>query len=72
MNAYIGSYTRCYACKMPLSIDDTKDLMTYEEGVCCKYCKGNILSYHTIMYLHCIYIFQHIWLYNIYLYKYVL
>jgi len=36
----VGSYSRCYACKMPLSRSDVMDADTYEEGVHCRYCKS--------------------------------
>lgn len=36
-----GSYTRCFACKMPLSAEDcTAGPGLYEEGVFCKHCVG--------------------------------
>lgn len=36
----IGSYSRCYACKMPLSGSDVSDTDTYQEGVHCRHCKS--------------------------------
>jgi UPF0176 protein len=40
-NLEAGSYTRCFACKMPLSAEDCQgDKEAYEEGVYCKHCVG--------------------------------
>lgn len=36
----MGSYSRCYACKMPLSRSDVSDADTYQEGVHCRHCKS--------------------------------
>jgi UPF0176 protein len=40
-NLEAGSYTRCFACKMPLSAEDCQGgKEVYEEGVYCEHCVG--------------------------------